>query len=333
MTMRETTPGAPAFLVDSIPVMGRAILAPMDGYSDLPFRVLARELGSAMSYTEFINARDVIYGKRPGYGLRLAYLEEERPVVYQIYDDDPNRMLKAALKLEEKKPDIIDVNMGCPAKTVSNRGAGAGLLKDPQKIAEIFRLLTGALKIPVTGKIRLGWDDKSFNYLEVAKIVEDNGGKLLAVHGRTRVQGYRGEANWDAIAEIKKRVSIPVIGNGDVRRAADIKRMMDHTGCDAVMIGRGAKLNPWIFSGLERPEVNQEQVLQAAKRHLELSVGFYGPEIGVILFRKFIKAYTSVFVLDKDARLKLVTTNGYAEFQQVLGDVFSRPLDYQVGII
>jgi len=323
----------PAFYVDTLPVLGRAILAPMDGYSDLPFRVLARELGSAMSYTEFINARDVIYGKRPGYEMRLAYLEKERPIVFQIYDDDPKRILKAALKLEEKCPDIIDVNMGCPAKSVSNRGAGAGLLKDPQKIAEIFKLLTGALKVPVTGKIRLGWDEKSFNYLETAKIVEDNGGKLLAVHGRTRMQGYRGEANWDAIAEIKKSVSIPVIGNGDVRQAADIQRMVDHTGCDGVMIGRGAKLNPWIFSGYERMEVTQEQVLLAAKRHLELSIQFYGPEIGVVLFRKFIKAYTSVFVLDKEIRLKLVTTTNHIEFQRLLEDVFSKKLDYQIGVV
>ena len=323
----------PAFYVDTLPVLGRAILAPMDGYSDLPFRVLARELGSAMSYTEFINARDVIYGKRPGYEMRLAYLEKERPIVFQIYDDDPKRILKAALKLEEKCPDIIDVNMGCPAKSVSNRGAGAGLLKDPQKIAEIFKLLTGALKVPVTGKIRLGWDEKSFNYLETAKIVEDNGGKLLAVHGRTRMQGYRGEANWDAIAEIKKSVSIPVIGNGDVRQAADIQRMVDHTGCDGVMIGRGAKLNPWIFSGYERMEVTQEQVLLAAKRHLELSIQFYGPEIGVVLFRKFIKAYTSVFVLDKEIRLKLVTTTNHVEFQRLLEDVFSKKLDYQIGVV
>jgi len=323
----------PAFYVDTLPVLGRAILAPMDGYSDLPFRVLARELGSAMSYTEFINARDVIYGKRPGYEMRLAYLEKERPIVFQIYDDDPKRILKAALKLEEKCPDIIDVNMGCPAKSVSNRGAGAGLLKDPQKSAEIFKLLTGALKVPVTGKIRLGWDEKSFNYLETAKIVEDNGGKLLAVHGRTRMQGYRGEANWDAIAEIKKSVSIPVIGNGDVRQAADIQRMVDHTGCDGVMIGRGAKLNPWIFSGYERMEVTQEQVLLAAKRHLELSIQFYGPEIGVVLFRKFIKAYTSVFVLDKEIRLKLVTTTNHIEFQRLLEDVFSKKLDYQIGVV
>jgi tRNA-dihydrouridine synthase B len=323
----------PAFFVGSLPVYGRSILAPMDGYSDLPFRVLARELGSAMSYTEFINARDVIYGKRPGYEKRLAYLEEERPIVYQIYDDDPGRILRAALKLEEKKPDIIDVNMGCPAKSVSNRGAGAGLLRDPQKITEIFKLLSAELKIPVTGKIRLGWDDKSFNYLDVAKIVEDNGGKMLAVHGRTRVQGYRGEANWDAIGEIKRRVSIPVIGNGDVRRAADIQKMMDHTGCDGVMIGRAAKLNPWIFGGVERPDVTQDLVYQSARRHLALSVQFYGSEIGVILFRKFIKAYTSVFVLDREIRLKLVTTVGYAELNQLLDDIFSKKLEYQIGIV
>jgi nifR3 family TIM-barrel protein len=328
-TFMETEP---VFYVGPVPVYGRAILAPMDGYSDLPFRVLARELGSAMSYTEFINAGDIIHGKRPRFEERLAYLEKERPIVYQIYDDNPQRLLKAALILEKRGPDIIDVNMGCPAKTVSNRGAGAGLLKEPAKIAEIFKLLTGALKIPVTGKIRLGWDETCFNYLDVAKIVEDNGGKLLAVHARTRVQGYRGEANWDAIAEIKQRVSIPVIGNGDVRRAADVERMRAHTGCDGVMIGRGAMLNPWIFSGMERMEVSQEQMLRSAQRHLELSIQHYGPERGLLLFRKFIKSYTSVFVLDKPVRLKLVTTSELDAFQTLLQDIFSKRLDYQVGI-
>jgi nifR3 family TIM-barrel protein len=320
------------FYIRSIPIHGNAILAPMDGYSDLPFRVLARELGSAASWTEFINARDVIYAKRPGFETRLAYLEEERPVVFQIYDDDPQRILRAALSLEERGPDILDVNMGCPAKTVSNRGAGAGLLKDPQKIANIFKLLTSHLKIPITGKIRLGWDEDTINYLEVAKIIEDNGGSMVAVHGRTRQQGYRGEANWDAIAEVKRAVKIPVIGNGDVRLFADIKKMMDSTGCDAVMIGRGAKLNPWIFSGLERSKVPQEMVYQSARRHLELSVQFYSAERGLILFRKFIKSYTSLYVLDAATKRALVTTTDLQAFEDLLADVFFRKLEHQIGL-
>jgi tRNA-dihydrouridine synthase B len=323
----------PQFLIGPVGVYGKAILAPMDGYSDLPFRVLARELGSAMSYSEFINAQDVIYGKRPGYEKRLAFLEEERPVVYQIYDEDPGRILKAAIKLQERGADILDVNMGCPARSVSARGAGAGLLKNPEKIAAIFKALTSELSIPITGKIRLGWDDQSLNYLDIARIVEDNGGKMLAVHGRTRTQGYRGEANWDAIAEIKQHLSIPVIGNGNVRLAGDIQKMMAYTGCDGVMIGRAARLNPWIFSGLERWEVPQELVYQSAKRHLDLCISHYSVDYGLILFRKFIKSYTSIYDIDKETRLKLVTTPGLDEFKTLLDGLFSQKLTCQKGIV
>jgi tRNA-dihydrouridine synthase B len=211
----------PAFKVRDIPIFGDLILSPMDGYSDYPFRSLARELGSAMGYTEFINAIDVMY-RHDFIEKKLYFTESERPIVFQIYDDDPERIVKAALKVRQYNPDIIDVNMGCSARSVSNRGAGAGLLCTPEKIGVIFSKLSKALDIPVTGKIRLGWDDHSLNYLLVARIIEENGGQLVAVHARTKAQSYGGTANWDAIAEIKQRLSIPVIGNGDVRTVADI---------------------------------------------------------------------------------------------------------------
>ena len=191
----------------------------------MPFRSVARQLGSAMSYTEFINAGDVIHGKRPHWKDRLAYKENERPVVFQIFDNDADRLLNAALKLQEYQPDIIDINMGCSDHSVSSRGAGAGFLRTPLKIAEIFKKLSHSLTIPVTGKIRLGWDDYTRNYLLVSRIIEENGGQLIAVHARTRMQGYQGQADWDAIAEVKQSVSIPVIGNGDVRTVADIDRL------------------------------------------------------------------------------------------------------------
>ena len=167
---------APNFLIKDIPVYGDLILAPMDGYSDLPFRSVCRELGSALSYTEFINTRDVLSKRHPLLPRRLAYLEEERPVVYQIFDSEPERLLKAAQMLQEHRPDIIDINMGCSVPKISGRGAGAGLLREPQKVAQIFSLLTHGLDVPVTGKIRLGWDDDTRNYLEIARIVEENGG-------------------------------------------------------------------------------------------------------------------------------------------------------------
>jgi tRNA-dihydrouridine synthase B len=323
---------APSFLIGkSLKVEGKAILAPMDGYSDLPFRVLTRQLGSAMSFTEFINAIDMVGGHPPHLEERLAYLETERPLVYQIFDDQPKRLLRAALMLEERGPDLIDVNMGCPARSVSNRGAGSGLLKEPEKIAEIFRLLTQALNIPVSGKIRLGWDEDSLNYLEVAKIIEDNGGAMIEIHARHRKQGYKGEANWDAIGEVKQKVSIPVIGNGDIKRAADIERMIDHTGCDAVMIGRAARDNPWIFNFKEREEVTPAEVYHTSLKHLEQNVNFYGIYKGLVLFRKFIKAYLAPYEINTDVRKSLVTETNIGQFLVLLDKIFQAPLVYQSG--
>ena len=307
----------PSFHIGQIPIYGRSILSPMDGFSDLPFRSLARRLGSAMSYTEFVNAMDVIHG-HPKINERLTFSEEERPITFQIFDDDPERLLRAALILRKRNPDIIDVNMGCSAKTVAGRGAGAGLLREPQKIAEIFRMLTSELDIPITGKIRLGWDDENLNYLEVAKAVEDNGGSLIAVHGRTKQQAYRGEANWRAIIEIKSEVNIPVIGNGDVRTVADIQRMLDFTGCDAVMIGRGAIGNPWIFAGLDRGQVSPDEVRQTMLQHLDAMLNFYGNERGLILFRKHASRYISPFGLSNEQREQLLRCEKPEEFIALL---------------
>ena len=296
----------PNFYVGAIPIYGKTILAPMDGYSDQPFRGLARLLGSAMSYTEFVNSKDVLNTSKD-VSQRLQYEEAERPVVFQLYDDDPARILQAAEQLMSQEPDIIDINMGCSESKISGRGAGAGLLRTPKKVAQIIRQLSDALDIPVTAKIRLGWDDESLNYLEIAKIIEDNGGQLVAVHGRTKEQAYRGQANWDAIAEIKQAVSIPVIGNGDVKSPQDIEDMIAHTGCDAVMIGRAAIGNPWIFEGLSREEVHPAKVRETMLLHLDRMVDFYGPERGVILFRKHVQRYISPHPLPKDQRTKLLT--------------------------
>ncbi|MFQ5615239.1 MAG: tRNA dihydrouridine synthase [Anaerolineales bacterium] len=304
----------------SLPPLGGAILSPMDGYSDLPFRVLCRELGSAMSYTEFVKVDDVL--ERVGYvDEKLAYTEAERPVVYQIYGDDPGKFVEAALRLQERGPDVIDVNMGCPAKRISNRGAGVGLMRTPEKIAAIFRRLTAALDVPVTGKIRLGWDENTRNYLEVAKIVQDNGGQMLAVHGRTKKQGYGGQADWDAIAEVVDALDIPVIGNGDVFTVADIERMKAHTGCDAVMIGRAAMSNPWIFRGLDREDVPLDVVRKTMLRHLELNLDFYGPERGLVLFRKFAAKYLAPYRLPREIRRRLLTYTQAEKFVGLLGEI------------
>lgn len=308
---------APTFYVRQTPIYGDLILSPMDGFSDQPYRALCRSLGSAMSYTEFINALDVLQG-HPHLWRKLAYLEQERPVVYQIFDSDPLRLLEAALRLQERCPDIIDINMGCSVRSVSGRGAGAGLLREPAKVARIFSLLSSSLEVPVTAKIRLGWDDDSRNYRQIARIIEENGGALIAVHGRTRAQGYAGRADWEAIAEIKQTVSIPVIANGDVSCVADIERIKAETGCDGVMIGRAAIGNPWIFSRLDHHQVSPALLHDTMQRHLKSMLEFYGQERGLVLFRKHASRYLASLGLEIGQRERLLTCAQPMEFLQIL---------------
>ncbi|MBI2758529.1 MAG: tRNA-dihydrouridine synthase family protein [Chloroflexi bacterium] len=311
----------PNFSIRDIPIYGDAILAPMDGYSDWPFRSLCRELGSAMSYTEFVQVEKILSrSKRPL--AKLHFEEIERPVTFQIYGDDPDTILKAALKIEARGPDIIDINMGCPAKTVSSRGAGVGMMRTPLKIARTFKKLKAALKVPVTGKIRLGWENYR-SYKLIARIVEENGGSLIAIHGRTKEQSYSGTADWDAIAEVKAAVKIPVIGSGDVKTVADIERMKKHTGCDAVMIGRAAIANPWIFSRLDRDQVTPGQVHQTVRQHLERSVKFYGPEDGQRLFRKYAVQYLLLRSLDREARKQILRERPSGEFLSMLDQIYA----------
>ncbi len=311
----------PNFFVRDTPIYGDAILAPMDGYSDWPFRSLCRGLGSAMSYTEFVQVERIL-AKHERRNAKLHYEENERPVVFQIYSDDPDLLLKAALKVQELKPDIIDINMGCPAKSVASRGAGVGLMRTPLKIAHIFKKLSAVLKVPITGKIRLGWEDFR-SYKLVARIIEENGGSLIAIHGRTKEQNYGGQADWDAIAEVRAAVKIPVIGNGDVKTVADIQRMKSHTGCDAVMIGRAAVANPWIFSGLDREQVPPERVRQTMQEHLERNIKFYGEEDGQRLFRKHAVQYLLLKTLSREERKDILRERPSNEFLALLNQIYS----------
>ena len=314
---------APAFYVGDLPVHGDVILSPMDGYSSWPFRSICRELGSAMSYTEFVYVRDIL--ARPGYVLpKMRFTDDERPVVIQIYGEDPDQFLEAALEVQDQlAPDAIDINMGCPAKSVVARGAGAGLMRTPLKVARIFRKLSRALEIPVTSKIRLGLDDDCLTYKLIARIVQEEGGQLLAIHARTRKQGYYGQANWDAIAEVVQALSIPVIGNGDVKTVADIERMKAHTGCAGVMIGRAAISNPWIFSRLDREQVSVAQVRELMLKHLARSLEFYGPERGLKLFRKYAANYLSPYGLSKEQRQKLLTREKPEAFLALLDEILA----------
>ena len=317
--MNETL--SPTFYISNIPIYGNAVLAPMDGYSDWPFRSLCRSLGSAMSYTEFVKVEKILSrSKEPA--KRLYFEEAERPITFQIYGDDPDLILKAALHVQELGPDIIDINMGCPAKSIADRGAGVGMMPTPLKIARTFRKLTAALKVPITGKIRLGWDQNK-NYKLIARIVEENGGSLIAIHGRTKEQRYSGDADWDAIAEVKSSVKIPVIGSGDIKRVADIQLMKRHTGCDAVMIGRAAIANPWIFSGFDREQVSSEKLQKTVHEHLAKSIKFYGEEDGQRLFRKYAVQYLLLRTLDRDSRKEILKERPSGEFLEMLNQVYA----------
>jgi tRNA-dihydrouridine synthase B len=318
----ETHSSAPVFRVRDVPIYGDAILAPMDGYSDWPFRSLCRALGSAMSYTEFVKVEHILQNSRK-IRKKLYYKPEERPVVFQIYGDDPDVILEAALRAQEMGPDVIDINMGCPAKSVAHRGAGVGLMRSPLKIARIFRKLSAALAVPVTGKMRLGWENCR-SYKLIGRIIEENGGSLIAIHARTKEQGYGGQADWDAIAEVRAGVKIPVIGNGDVRCVADIARMKQYTGCEAVMIGRGALSNPWIFSRLDRNRVSMEQVRQTVRLHLEKSIEFYGQEDGERLFRKYAVQYLLLRNLDREARKDILRKRPSEEFLGLLDQIYTQ---------
>lgn len=306
-------------MIREIPVYGDAILSPMAGFSDKPYRLICREYGSAMSYSEFVSVHAILHGNERTHQM-LEFDPSERPMVFQIFGSDEAIIEEAAQRIEQLGPDIIDINMGCSVPKVSGKGAGAGLLKDPLKIGRIFRRLTKALSVPITGKIRLGWDEDSLNYLEVAKVLEDSGASLIAIHGRTKAQGYGGQANWDAIAEIKRAVRVPVIGNGDVTCVADIERMKQHTGCDAVMIARAAIGNPWIFRRKDVHEISLAEKAKLIERHLGLMLEFYGDERGLILFRKHVVKYVRGLAHSSNVKAKLITCTTPEQFIELMNE-------------
>jgi len=306
----------PSFYVRDLPIYGNIMLAPMAGFSDVPYRALCRAYGSSMHYTEFVPI-DALLGKRNPIWNRLNKKEGESPMVFQIFGNDAQLFLRAAQRIEELGPDIIDINMGCSTRKVSGRGAGAGMLRQPALIAETFNLLSKHISVPVTGKIRLGWNDEQRNFVEIGRILEDNGASLVAMHARTKQQKYNYDADWDAIAELKQAVNIPVLGNGDVRTPADVDRMLAHTGCDGVMVGRGAIGNPWIFGRQDRSDLQFSDIAAAMRIHLGEMLAYYGDPHGLVLFRKHVKRYF-LGIAAKKIISAMVQTKDSAEFLRLL---------------
>lgn len=275
-------------------------LAPMAGVTDLPFRILCKEQGCGWMCTEMVSAKALLYKNKNTKPL-LETREDERPIAVQLFGSDPDIMSEMALLLEEGPYDIIDVNMGCPVPKIVNNGEGSALMKNPKLAGEILTKMVKKLHKPVTVKFRKGFDETSINAVEFAKMVESCGVSAVAVHGRTREQYYSGKADWEIIRQVKEAVQIPVIGNGDIFTAVDAKDMIEETGCDGVMVARGAKGNPWIFSRIQTyldtgellPPPSPDEIRKMILRHGQLQMEYKEEMIGMREMRKHVAWYTT----------------------------------------
>jgi len=280
--------------IGDVVINNKIVLAPMAGISNTSYRKIIKQMGAGLIYAEMVSDKALMYGDKKTLSL-LNMSEEERPIVQQIFGNDVESFKIAAKKvMEEMQPDIIDINMGCPVPKVAIRSqAGSALLKNPLKIKEIVEAVRSVVNVPVTVKIRSGWDEKSINAVEVAKVCEEAGANAIAIHARTRSQGYSGNADWSIIKKVKEAVSIPVIGNGDVKSCYDAKRMLEETGCDAVMIGRGVLGNPWLIkecidfleNGLEPKIITAKEKLEMLKSHYEMLLKDKGERLALLEIR------------------------------------------------
>jgi tRNA-dihydrouridine synthase B len=280
-------------------ITGKAILAPLAGISNLPFRLIARSFGCALAYTEMISANGLIRKTDKTFDY-LKTCAEDKPLGVQIFGADPELMAQAAGIVADHGADLVDINMGCPVRKVIKAGAGAILMNDPERIARIVAAVKQAVTIPVTVKIRSGWIGSSINAMEIARIAETSGADAITVHGRTADQGYSGTADWKIIAAVKKAVKIPVIGNGDIWQANDAVKMIQQTSCDAVMVGRGSLGNPWLFQNINLLLAGKAcnylpdsaQRYEIIKKHWEMEADLCGERSANRNFRKHLLWYT-----------------------------------------
>lgn len=305
-------------------------LAPMEDVTDASFRYICKEFGADVMYTEFISSDGLIRDARKSLE-KLKTYPYERPIGIQIYGHIPDAMVEAALMAEEARPSFIDINFGCPVNKIANRGAGSGMMRYPDKMIEITRRVVEAVKLPVTVKTRLGWDENSKIIVELAEQLQDTGIQALTIHGRTRSQLYRGEADWTLIGEIKKnsRMKIPVIGNGDITTPEGAAEAFERYGVDGVMVGRATYGRPWIFkeikhylsTGEHMPPLTVEEKVDLAKRHLLKSVEVKGDRVGVLEMRRHLSSYFKSLPDFKATRMLLVTENSHEELLKILDTI------------
>ena len=301
------------------------VLGPMAGVTDLPFRLLCKEQGAGLLCMEMVSAKGIFYNNKNTESL-LQIHPEEVPVSLQFFGSDPKIVSEMAKRVEERPFSILDINMGCPVPKVVRNGEGSALMKNPKLVYELVSATVKAIKKPVTVKIRKGFDDEHINAVEIAKIIEEAGAAAVAVHGRTREQYYSGKADWEIIRQVKEAVSIPVIGNGDVTSGEKAIAMREQTGCDGVMIARGAQGNPWIFSELleyertgrlpDRPDV--EKIKQTMLRHARLQIEYKGDFTGIREMRKHVAWYTKGLHGAARLRDRINQVESYAELENLL---------------
>ena len=301
------------------------ILGPMAGVSDLPFRLLCKEMGAGLVCMEMVSAKAIAYQNKKTFDL-MKTLPQEAPVSLQLFGSEPELMAEVAKKIEEEPFDILDINMGCPVPKVVNNGEGSALMKNPKLAAEIVRAISRAIKKPVTAKIRIGFDEAHLNAVEMAKYLEDAGAAAIAVHGRTREQYYSGKANWEMIARVKEALSIPLIGNGDVTCPEDAERLQKETGCDGIMIARAAEGNPWIFrdmveyeeKGSYQGKVSQQEIGSMILRHARLQIEYKGEKIAMREMRKHAGWYTAGCRNSSRFRGQLNQIESYEQLEELI---------------
>jgi tRNA-dihydrouridine synthase B len=306
------------------------LLAPMEDVSDPPFRFVCKQYGADMMYTEFISSEGLIRDAAKSVK-KLDIFEYERPIGIQLFGSDINSMREAAMIADRANPDLIDINYGCPVKNVACKGAGAALLQDIPKMVQMTSEIVKIATRPVTVKTRLGWDDRTKNVCEVAERLQDIGIQALTIHGRTRSQMYKGEADWTMIGEIKKnpRIKIPIFGNGDVNSPEKAKIMRERYGVDGIMIGRASVGYPWIFNeikyflktGAHLPAPTIQDRVKVCRTHLKKSIEWKGETLGIIEMKRHYANYFKGFPDFKDYRLRLVTSNSLDEIESLLSTV------------